>query len=219
MEQSWEDIWHLHTEMDIENWLEMCQQEENYLGDYMVHQSSLEAPAVAETVTEDTLQEICHIPTVVSSEMIVCSERSPKLLHLSTSAKTCISASFDNSAIIPLKPSVTSSKPPLPPCSAKKRTSEKLKSSEAKAITKEGENKIIGSRSKTLHTMVERQRRLELAHKFIELSATIPHSKKTYKASIVMGTINHVKQLQKRVMELEQQNKRGKEPIYDHTPQ
>jgi hypothetical protein len=28
-----------------------------------------------------------------------------------------------------------------------------------------------------------------------------------------MGTINHVKQLQKRVKELEQQNKRGKEPM------
>ncbi|MCH96536.1 transcription factor bHLH18-like [Trifolium medium] len=166
--------------MDIENWLEMCQKEEDYLGEYMVHQSSLEAPAVpVAAAAPENIQEICYIPTVVSSEMSVCSDKSPKLLHPSTSSKTCI-ISFDNSAVIPLKPSVISSKPPRPPCSARKRTSEKLKSSEAKAITKEGEKKILGSGSKTLHTMVERKRRLELAHKFIELSATIPRLKKKH---------------------------------------
>ncbi|PNY11960.1 hypothetical protein L195_g008580 [Trifolium pratense] len=144
----------------------MCQ-EEDYLGDYMVHQLSLEAPAMAGAATENTLQEICHIPTVVSSEM------TKQLPHPSTSSKTC-TVSFDNSAVIPLKPSVISSKPPRPPCSAKKRTSEKLKSTEAKAITKEGEKKI----------MVERKRRLELAHMFIELSATIPRLKKVLDSEV-----------------------------------
>jgi hypothetical protein len=159
--------------MSIENWLEMCQ-EEDYLGDYI----SLEAPAVAAvTTTENTLQEICHISTVVSSEMIVCSNKSPELLPPSTSSRNCI-ISFDNSAVTPLKPFVISSKPPRPPCSAKKRTSEELKSLEAKAINKEGEKKIIRSGSKTIHTLVERKRRLELANKFIELSTTIPSLKK-----------------------------------------
>jgi hypothetical protein len=54
----------------------------------------------------------------------------------------------------------------------------KLKSLEAKAINKEGENKIIRSGSKAIHTLVERKRRLELANKFIELSTTIPNLKK-----------------------------------------
>jgi len=40
------------------------------------------------------------------------------------------------------------------------------------------------------------------------------HFRQTDKASIVLGTINYVEKLQRRVMELEvQQNKRGKEPI------
>ncbi|KAK2371631.1 transcription factor bHLH18 [Trifolium repens] len=198
--------------MGIENWLEMCQ-EEDYLGDYI----SLEAPALAVAAPENTLQEICHISTVVSSEMIVCSNKSPELLPPSTSSRTCI-ISFDNSAVTPLKPFVISSKPPRPPCSAKKRNSEKLKSLEAKAINKEGENKIIRSGSKAIHTLVERKRRLELANKFIELSTTIPNLKKKDKASIVMGAINHVEQLQKRVKELEKQNKRGKEPTVERLP-
>ncbi|AES68221.2 helix loop helix DNA-binding domain protein [Medicago truncatula] len=103
-----------------------------------------------------------------------------------------------------------------PPCYPKKRTSSNLNfESKANGTGLAKEEKIIRSKSKTLfHTLAERRRRLELAHKFTELSAIIPRSKKTDKASIVQGAINYVEKLQKRVMELEvQQNKRGKEPI------
>jgi len=67
-----------------------------------------------------------------------------------------------------------------PPCYPKKKTSSNL-NFEPKANGKElaGEEKIIRSKSKTLfHTLAERKRRLELAHKFTELSAIIPRSKK-----------------------------------------
>ncbi|AES68218.2 helix loop helix DNA-binding domain protein [Medicago truncatula] len=136
--------------------------------------------------------------TESSSEMIVVSDESPELLPPSTSSRACI-ISLDNSAAIPLPAVMSKSKPPR--CPTKKRTSERGK----------GEKKNI----KTLdHAMGERKRRLELAHKFIQLSTIIPRSNKTNKASIVAGATNYVEQLQKRVKELEaQQNKRGKEPM------
>ncbi|KAI9107394.1 hypothetical protein K1719_021431 [Acacia pycnantha] len=57
------------------------------------------------------------------------------------------------------------------------------------------------------HIMAERKRRQELTEKFIALSATIPGLKKIDKASILSEAIIHVKQLQERVKELEEQNK------------
>ncbi|TKY48033.1 Transcription factor bHLH25 [Spatholobus suberectus] len=49
--------------------------------------------------------------------------------------------------------------------------------------------------------------------KFIALSATIPGLKKTDKSSILREAIHYVKQLQERVTELEQRNKRVKESM------
>ncbi|CAJ2661436.1 unnamed protein product [Trifolium pratense] len=61
------------------------------------------------------------------------------------------------------------------------------------------------------HIMAERKRRLEIAQKFIALSATIPGLKKTDKTSILCEAINYVKVLQERVKELEEPNKKSKE--------
>ncbi|XP_045788557.1 transcription factor bHLH25-like isoform X2 [Trifolium pratense] len=114
--------------------------------------------------------------------------------------------SSSNCMTLPFIPAAAMSKPPI--CYRKKRSSENLNSLKAKR-----EKKIIRSGSEIEHhTMLERKRRRRLAHQFIELSATIPGLKKIDKISIIIGAINHVEQLQKRVMELEHENKRGKEP-------
>ncbi|CAL0321984.1 unnamed protein product [Lupinus luteus] len=55
------------------------------------------------------------------------------------------------------------------------------------------------------HIMAERKRRQELTEKFIALSATIPGLKKIDKASILCEAITYVKQLKKRVEDLEKQ--------------
>jgi len=103
------------------------------------------------------------------SEMIAGSDESPELLPPSTSSRACI-ISLDNSAAIPLPAVMSKSKPPR--CPTKKMTSERGK----------GEKKNI----KTLdHAMGERKRRLELGHKFIELSAIIPRSNKVIFSQII----------------------------------
>ncbi|XP_054782354.1 transcription factor bHLH25-like isoform X1 [Prosopis cineraria] len=87
-----------------------------------------------------------------------------------------------------------------------KRTLEN-RNSEPKAS--HGTTKKTRSSSETLdHIMAERKRRQELTEKFIALSATIPGLKKIDKASILSEAIIHVKQLQERVKELEEQNKK-----------
>ncbi|KAJ1439613.1 Myc-type, basic helix-loop-helix [Sesbania bispinosa] len=58
------------------------------------------------------------------------------------------------------------------------------------------------------HIMAERKRRQQLTERFIALSATIPGLKKTDKAYILREAINYMKQLQERVKELENENKR-----------
>ncbi|OIW03873.1 hypothetical protein TanjilG_30149 [Lupinus angustifolius] len=55
------------------------------------------------------------------------------------------------------------------------------------------------------HIMAERKRRQELTERFIALSATIPGLKKIDKASILSEAITYVKQLKKRVKDLEEQ--------------
>ncbi|KAI9107485.1 hypothetical protein K1719_021522 [Acacia pycnantha] len=87
--------------------------------------------------------------------------------------------------------------------------------------TKGGTRKMQGGRSRNPkygttsldHVMAERKRRHELAEKFIALSATIPGLKKKDKASVLDGAINHVKQLQERVKELEEKANNKKKSI------
>ncbi|KAJ1429165.1 Myc-type, basic helix-loop-helix [Sesbania bispinosa] len=58
------------------------------------------------------------------------------------------------------------------------------------------------------HIMAERKRRRELTERFIALSATIPGLKKIDKSTILGEAISHVKRLQERVRELEEQSKK-----------
>ncbi|KAK7261988.1 hypothetical protein RIF29_28315 [Crotalaria pallida] len=66
--------------------------------------------------------------------------------------------------------------------------------------------KIRNSSESLDHIMAERKRRQELTERFIALSATIPGLKKIDKASILSEAITYVKELQKRVKDLEEQS-------------
>lgn len=60
------------------------------------------------------------------------------------------------------------------------------------------------------HLMAERKRRRELTENIIALSAMIPGLKKMDKCYVLSEAVNHTKQLQKRIKELENQNKDNK---------
>ncbi|KAK7382811.1 hypothetical protein VNO80_01901 [Phaseolus coccineus] len=78
-----------------------------------------------------------------------------------------------------------------------------------KPKAKQGDNKKYRSSSEIQdHIMTERKRRQELTERFIALSATIPGLKKTDKAYILREAMIYMKQLEERVIELENQNKR-----------
>ncbi|XP_028766429.1 transcription factor NAI1-like [Neltuma alba] len=89
---------------------------------------------------------------------------------------------------------------------SQKRTLENQNSDQPRA--NQGTKKTRSSSETLDHIMAERKRRQELTEKFIALSATIPGLKKIDKASILSEAIIHVKQLQERVKELEEQNKK-----------
>jgi len=153
--------------MDVEYLLEMCHEDEDFLRDFMAQPVAGAAIAATE-----------H-----RGEMIVGSDELSELLPPSTSSRACI-ISLDNSATIPL-PAVIMSKSKPPCCPTKKRNSEN-QNMEPKAITKKREKKNI----RTLdHAMGERKRRLELAHKFIELSVIIPRSNKVIFSQIIYSFI------------------------------
>ncbi|KAL9303535.1 hypothetical protein ACSQ67_020798 [Phaseolus vulgaris] len=78
-----------------------------------------------------------------------------------------------------------------------------------KPKAKQGDNKKYRSSSEIQdHIMTERRRRQELTERFIALSATIPGLKKTDKAYILREAMIYMKQLEERVIELENENKR-----------
>ncbi|KAI9107583.1 hypothetical protein K1719_021620 [Acacia pycnantha] len=92
---------------------------------------------------------------------------------------------------------------------SQKRTLENHNSDSHQLKTNNQGTKRTRNSSETLdHIMAERKRRQELTEKFIALSATIPGLKKIDKASILSEAIIHVKQLQERVKEFEEQNKK-----------
>ncbi|CAJ1951353.1 unnamed protein product [Sphenostylis stenocarpa] len=108
--------------------------------------------------------------------------------------------SFDNSTVVPAtpQPSLPSS-PPLPaePHGGPRPTSRP-------------NSKRARTSSQTVdHIMAERRRRQELTERFIALSAAIPGLNKTDKASVLRAAIDYVKQLQGKVQELENQNKKS----------
>jgi hypothetical protein len=139
--------------MDVEYLLEMCHEDEDFLCDFMA-------------------QPVAGAAIAAATERIVVSDESPELLPPSTSSRACI-ISLDNSAKILLPAVMSKSKPPR--CPTKKMMTSENRNMEPKAITKKRENKNIIPLD---HAMGERKRRLELAHKFIELSAIIPRSNK-----------------------------------------
>ncbi|XP_028794100.1 transcription factor NAI1-like [Neltuma alba] len=106
--------------------------------------------------------------------------------------------SFDNSTVLPATSDGGHRKHES---AIKSRNQEKLE-------TNQGTKKTRSSSETLDHIMAERKRRQELTEKFIALSATIPGLKKIDKASILSEAIIHVKQLQERVKELEEQNKK-----------
>ncbi|KAK7294045.1 hypothetical protein RJT34_16928 [Clitoria ternatea] len=74
-----------------------------------------------------------------------------------------------------------------------------------------GGKKRARTSSETLcHIMSERKRRQEISQKFIALSATIPGLKKIDKASILEEAINYMRQLQRRIAELEEESNNKK---------
>ncbi|XP_061362276.1 transcription factor bHLH25-like [Gastrolobium bilobum] len=78
-----------------------------------------------------------------------------------------------------------------------------------KARTSEGNTKKVRSSSETAnHTVAERKRRQKLTENFIALSAIIPGLKKIDKSYILQEAINYMKQLQERVIELENQKQK-----------
>ncbi|KAK7286950.1 hypothetical protein RJT34_22322 [Clitoria ternatea] len=77
-----------------------------------------------------------------------------------------------------------------------------------KPKAKQGTKKLRSSSEFQDHVMAERKRRQELTERFIALSATIPGLKKTEKAYVLGEAISYMKQLQERVNELENHNKR-----------
>ncbi|KAE9600542.1 putative transcription factor bHLH family [Lupinus albus] len=76
---------------------------------------------------------------------------------------------------------------------------------QSKGVNISGSRKSRNSLESVNHIMAERKRRQELTERFIALSATIPGLKKIDKASILSEAITYVKQLKKRVEDLEEQ--------------
>ncbi|KAK4267612.1 hypothetical protein QN277_024366 [Acacia crassicarpa] len=117
-----------------------------------------------------------------------------------TPLNACV-LSFDKSVVIPDIADPTSYSSKL------KRRFEAVKDEPPPVDAVRGTKKTRSGADATDHIMAERRRRQELTERFIALSATIPGLKKIDKATILSEAISYVKQLQKRVKELEQDTK------------
>ncbi|RDY02350.1 Transcription factor bHLH25, partial [Mucuna pruriens] len=214
MEQSWEN-WALEMEMedDDRDLLEGCDchtEEEEFLREI------LNQPAFS---SESESQPFVQSNSTATDEMVIVgskSNRPAKSGNLSDSSPRTYILSFDNSTMIPATPEPfsafqrggTRSSKSTSTMSSKKRTLDNQNPKASQGV-KRGRT---GSQTVD-HIMAERKRRQELTERFIALSATIPGLKKTDKSSILHEAINYVKQLQERVRELEQRNKRCKESV------
>ncbi|KAK7336012.1 hypothetical protein VNO80_28207 [Phaseolus coccineus] len=132
----------------------------------------------------------------------------PHRPNIANSSPRTYILSFDTSTIIPPTPKSSSTST----LSSKKRH-RNLNSEQPKPNATPQAGGKRGRNGSLDHIMAERKRRQELAERFIALSATIPGLKKTDKSSILCEAINYVKELQGRVTELEERNKRGKEAV------
>ncbi|XP_027177607.1 transcription factor bHLH18-like [Coffea eugenioides] len=61
------------------------------------------------------------------------------------------------------------------------------------------------------HLLAERKRRKNLSKHFIALSAIVPHLEKLDKASVLVGAVEHIKKLDKRVKFFEEEEKKRKQ--------
>ncbi|XP_027343461.1 transcription factor bHLH18-like [Abrus precatorius] len=199
--------------------LEECHTEdEEFLRD-ILQQPAVSSESESQPFVQLTAAAVTDGGSSLSSDEMVGSERPGKRTRLSSSPQPrAYILSFDNSTIIPAtpqpqpQPHARSSKSNAP--SSKKRALQNLTfQSKPKPKPTHGPKKNRTDSQTLDHIMAERKRRQELTERFIALSATIPALKKTDKSSILREAINYVKQLQERVTELEQQNKRGKDSI------
>ncbi|CAJ1955003.1 unnamed protein product [Sphenostylis stenocarpa] len=216
MDQAWQN-WSLHMEMDDDDdghrdlWLEECHtQEEEFLRDILSQPAfSSESESQPFDRHNNNLTTPTDGSTLSSDETVTARRPNPS----NSSPRTYI-LSFDSSTIIPATPQPqTSSKSSTSSLSSKKRHQNlNLEQPKPKSTTLAGKRGRNSSQSLD-HIMAERKRRQELTERFIALSATIPGLKKTDKSSILGEAINYVKELQERVTELEERNKRGKESV------
>ncbi|XP_027336968.1 transcription factor bHLH25-like [Abrus precatorius] len=131
--------------------------------------------------------------------------------HSAPSLSTFI-LSFENSSVEPALQDRPNNSPKHfggdATCSSIMSSKRTLGNHITKPKVKQGNKKFRSSSEIQDHILAERKRRQELTERFIALSATIPGLKKTDKAYILREAINYMKQLQERVEELENQNKR-----------
>lgn len=108
--------------------------------------------------------------------------------------------SFGNSSIEPI----------IEPVSHKTKRKSTIGKDESRGV-KEATKKVRRSCETVQdHLMAERKRRRELTENIIALSAMIPGLKKMDKCYVLSEAVNYTKQLQKRIKELENQNKDNK---------
>ncbi|TKY64602.1 Transcription factor bHLH25 [Spatholobus suberectus] len=222
MEESWEN-WHLHMEMDCENdFLGKCHgaDDDEFLrdifqrspaafsseseSDHSFHASSTFQNNSIPTAADGAVLSPRNLVKSNSSNSTVSQNGSKRPRRLS-SPRTYI-LSFDNSTMIPATPEPCPRSCNNSPLPAKRA----LESPGPEPTTRPSqEAKKVRTSSQTIdHIMAERRRRQELTERFIALSATIPGLNKTDKASVLRAAIDYVKQLQERVQELEQEDKK-----------
>lgn len=162
----------------------------------------LDNVCVTPTIQENILKNSNSSNSLISQEHN-CATNSQKL------APSQYILSFENSSVKPSPNSVT--------CSSimvqKTTLNNNIVSELPKTIKKRTKNLRRNSSEIQDHIMAERKRRQVLSERFIALSATIPGLKKTDKAYILQEAINYVKQLQERVNELENHNKRKRDSV------
>ncbi|CAL0332340.1 unnamed protein product [Lupinus luteus] len=231
MEQSWEE-WPLHMLMEMgqdDDFLGQCYNDELFIRDILhdppfspeSETQYLHNPYNSDIVPQNnsTTTITTTVADDTAADETIGLDKSENRPQNSSTPKSYI-LSFDNSTIIPATQEppvddgkimgICSSKTNNSPLSTRKRTIEnKNIETNPKANNYQG-GKKNRSDSKTMdHIIAERKRRQELTEKFIALSATIPDLKKTDKVSILHEAINHVKQLQERVSELQKLNNKG----------
>ncbi|WJX70082.1 hypothetical protein P8452_54230 [Trifolium repens] len=200
MDQSWEN-WPLHSELG---------DDEEFLRDIILQQPVTYSGSSLSSSNEMDGSD-CSGKKVLNPSTTLSSSSTPRTFILS----------FDKSKIIPATTTLQEGEEEEEEARIKSRSCEKSninnkRSLELPKVKVSNSTKSSGKKSRSDsqcldHIMAERKRRLDIAQKFIALSATIPGLKKTDKTTILCEAINYVKLLQERVKELEDPNKKSKE--------